>query len=92
MINYLLKFLKTSVDILTPRFVTEKVALQYHHESKMFEPICAMKYVCEGDQVDASIDVRSFNLLGFALFSTQLDDTLKSESKLGDLIINRGQL
>ena len=59
--------IKYILDVITPRFITEKVALVYDEELGLFEPICTFDDLEDGEHVDASCVMRSFNLFGFAI-------------------------
>ncbi|ELL4389738.1 hypothetical protein [Pseudomonas aeruginosa] len=60
------------LDILIPRFITERVAL-LEATAGHLEIACAISDVRPNERFDGIATIRSFNLLGFALFPKMVD-------------------
>ncbi|HFK9564036.1 Lar family restriction alleviation protein [Pseudomonas aeruginosa] len=60
------------LDILIPRFITERVAL-FEATAGHLEIACAISDVRPSERFDGIATIRSFNLLGFALFPKMVD-------------------
>lgn len=61
------------LDFFIPRFIKEEVAFGLYGETEdpevdEYYPMCALKDIEEGEDVAMVGTMRSFNLLGFALF------------------------
>lgn len=54
------------IDIVTPRFISEDVALI--DVGDQYEPVCSMNDIHDGERFDAIATFRSFNLFGLAIF------------------------
>ncbi|ELK4817120.1 TPA: hypothetical protein NID15_000677 [Pseudomonas aeruginosa] len=59
------------LDILIPRFITERVALI--DANGQLEIACALSNVRPNERFDGIATIRSFNLAGFALFPKMVD-------------------
>ncbi|HEJ3257921.1 hypothetical protein [Pseudomonas aeruginosa] len=60
------------LNILIPRFITERVAL-LEATAGHLEIACAISDVRPNERFDGIATIRSFNLLGFALFPKMVD-------------------
>jgi len=61
------ELIKFIVDILTPRFITEEVAVLVL-ENGDYQPICQFIHLRPGEYYDKKVTIRTFNFFGFGLF------------------------
>lgn len=66
------KFLTRLLDIITPRFVTEEVALR--DDGQHLVIACSMADVRPGECFDGVATMRNFNLFGMALFPVMVGE------------------
>jgi len=70
-----MNFLYIIFDILIPRFITDEVAIIWLNDDKTdMQPICLKDQLLPDDVYDDIVFVKAFNLFGFALFPTLVDD------------------
>ena len=61
------------LDILIPRFITEKVAANCLDDGTL-QPICSVHDLTPHDRYDCIVTVRAFNLFGFGLFARMVEE------------------
>ncbi|WP_368216629.1 hypothetical protein [Aeromonas sp. R2-3] len=52
------------IDLLTPRYITEDVAIELRDDG--YYPVCSMADIEEGERFDGVVAMRSFTWLGVA--------------------------
>ena len=64
---------KTFLDIIVPRFVTERVAVIVLDDLS-YQVVCREKDLLPDDRYNFICSVRSFNLFGFAILPNYMDN------------------